>query len=256
MNTFINTENLVQGMIIIFMFFLCMLCLFAVVVIVRDIVRENGERRRERKVERSEIEEFKKLIEEFKLAKGYELGSKTVVPDPVPVAEPVKETTIQIPVAEVVEEETTDENAVSFSMTSLNMDEKYAMLSKEYKGFFDSIIKHVMSKEGIKENKRSGSYDYKIGSYKVLKMMIKRGEILCEFMFIDREINKYASTSGVKVKQSATVIKVIEPSGVGVVKDGIDMICDQIEDDKEYKRNLAREKRREKRKKQKEESVN
>ena len=83
--------------------------------------------------------------------------------------------------------------------------------------------------------------------YRVVRMMIKRGEIVCEFNFIDRDIIDYANASNVKMKQSATTIKVLEASAVGVAKDGIDLVCTQIAEDKEYKKELAREKRKEKR---------
>ncbi|MBP3322917.1 MAG: hypothetical protein J6M16_01840, partial [Clostridia bacterium] len=53
----------------------------------------------------------------------------------------------------------------------------------------------------------------------------------------------------VKMKPSATSVKVVEPSAVGVAKDGIDLVCQQIEEEKEYKKQLAKEKRREQRKK-------
>ena len=85
--------------------------------------------------------------------------------------------------------------------------------------------------------------------------MIKRSEIVCEFTFIDRDFLNYANTSGgeVKIKQSATAVRVTDASAVGVVKDGIDLVCTQIDADKEYKKELAREKRREKRRLAKEE---
>lgn len=235
MNAFMNMDNLFQTTIIIFMLFLCMLCLFAVVVIVRDIIHESGNQRRERRREERTIKEQVEVIKE--------------VPVEVKVVEtPHSEKVNDKPIEVIEETEENDDNAVMFSKNNLSITEKYAMLSGEYKGFFDAIVKHVLSKEGIKEFKRFGSYDYKIGSYKVLKISIKRGEIICEFVFIDRELINYVNTSGVKMKQSATIIKVNEPSGVGVVKDGIDMVCDQIEDDKEYKKNLSRLKRKEKRK--------
>ena len=55
------------------------------------------------------------------------------------------------------------------------------------------------------------------------------------------------------MKKSATTVRVSEGSAVGVVKDGIDLVCSQIAEDKERKKELAREKRREKRRLAKEE---
>ena len=133
------------------------------------------------------------------------------------------------------------------------MAEKYAMLSTEFKRYFDDIIRHALSKEGVSELKRNSAYDYKLGSYRVLRITIKRGEIVCEFNFIERDFKNYASEASVKVKQLGTVVKVTETSAVGVVKDGIDLVVSQIAADKEYKKQLAREKRREKRRRAKEE---
>jgi hypothetical protein len=50
------------------------------------------------------------------------------------------------------------------------------------------------------------------------------------------------------MKQSATAVRVLDASAVGVAKDGIDLVCTQIADDKQFKKELAKEKRREKRK--------
>ena len=155
-----------------------------------------------------------------------------------------------------MEEAVEDEGAVAFSTHTLTIEEKYATLSSEFKRYFDDIIKHALSKEGVKEFKHTGSYDYKIGVYRVVRLMIKRGEIVCEFRFIDRDILDYANASNIKMKQSATTIKVTEASAVGAAKDGIDLVCTQIEEDKEYKKELAREKRKEKRRQAAEAAAN
>lgn len=54
-------ENMLQAVIVVFMLFLCALCLFAVVVIARDIVHESAKARRER--EREEREDRLSAIE-------------------------------------------------------------------------------------------------------------------------------------------------------------------------------------------------
>ena len=83
-----------------------------------------------------------------------------------------------------------------------------------------------------------------------MRVAIKRGEIVCEFVFIDPDFKNYADNVNVKMKQSATKIKVTEPSAVGVAKDGIDLVCQQIAEEKERKKALAREKRNERRREQ------
>lgn len=254
-------ETMLQAVVVVFMLFLCSLCLFAVIVIVRDIIYENAKIRREREAERANAEA--PVHEPVQVVVQ---PAPVVVPAPAPVAEPapVVETKVEepAPVEESAPEEAEeiaatedDPDAVSFSRVSLTMEEKYAALSTEFKRYFDDIVRHALSKEGVKESKQSGAYVYKIASYKVLKMMIKRSEIVCEFTFIDRDFLNYANTSGgeVKIKQSATAVRVTDASAVGVVKDGIDLVCTQIDADKEYKKELAREKRREKRRLAKEE---
>lgn len=271
------SENVLQVMLIAFMFFLCALCLFAVIVIARDIVYESAKNRRDR--EREERLERLEARERLKLQEA----KPTLEQAAKPLAEPEKtceesepnpgEKTPEVveesvaPLAEVAatddivedredqddqEEQEVEDGAVSFNRVNLTLEEKYATLSSEFKRFFDDIVKHALSKSGVKEFKKSGSYDYKIGAYKVLKLTVKRGEIVCYFNFIDRDFNSYANESNVKIKQSATVVRVLEASAVGVVKDGVDLVCQQIAEDKDRKRALANEKRREKRRLQKE----
>lgn len=247
-------EGMLQAVVVVFMLFLCSLCLFAVVVIVRDMIYENAKTRRERAREDRDYERVLKALEEAadKTPEAIPVVAQPVVveaPEPtvVVVEAPAKETPAPVEEAPALEEAVEDEGAVVFSANTLTMEEKYATLSSEFKRYFDAIIKHALSKEGVKEFKHNSSYDYKIGSYRVVRMMIKRGEIVCEFRFIDRDIIDYANASNVKMKQSATTIKVLEASAVGVAKDGIDLVCTQIAEDKEYKKELAREKRKEKR---------
>ena len=82
---------------------------------------------------------------------------------------------------------------------------------------------------------------------RLVRMSIKRGEIVCEFVFIDRNFKNYASQADLKFKSSGTVIKVTEASAVGVAKDGIDLVFNQILEEREYKKQLAKERRRAKR---------
>ncbi len=231
-------EGMLQTVIVVFMLFLCALCLFAVVVIVRDIISENAKARRER--EREERE----WLRQQKLQEAEDAKAVPVVAEPAvevkpvdPEPEPEKE--------ETVEEPDTD---VSFNTNVLTIEDKYAALAYELKVCFNDIIQHALSKEGVKEIKHTASYDYKIGAYRVVRIMIKRGEIVCEFNFIDREVLNYANASNVRMKQSATVLRVSDADAIDAVKEGIDLVCTQIAEDKEYKKQLAKEKRREKRK--------
>jgi len=253
-------EGMLQAVVVVFMLFLCSLCLFAIIVIVRDIIHENAKNRRARdmaeiyeRLDAAELADFiMKSGANRKEEKEPEAPApvKEVMPEPVPQTPVV----VEIPEPEQPAEETPegivlseDENAVIFSRHTLTLEEKYATLSTEFKRYFDEIIRHATSKEGVREIKTANYYDYKNGSYKVLRLTIKRGEIVCEFQMLDRDFLNYASSSNVKMKQSATAIKVTEAAVVGAIKDCIDLVCLKIAEDKEHKKNLAKEKRRERR---------
>ena len=233
-------EFMLQAVVVIFMLFLCALCLFAVVVIARDIVRESASNKKDADAQKStEEKEPVQVVVQPVLS--------TAVPAPV-VEEPVAPV-VEEPVAPIMEEVATAETSdsvsgVVFSKVSLTMAEKYAALSSEHKRYFDQIVKYALSKEGVTEAKYNSAYDYKIGTYRVVRMTIKRGEIVCEFNFIDRDFKNYASEASVKVKSAGTTVKVTEKLAVGVVKDGIDLVVTQIAADKEYKKALARERRK------------
>ena len=235
-------EQALEITLTFFMIFLCMLCLFSVLVIARDIIREAASQSRKKKNDKEE--------QVVTVVKEIEVPAKVVVPAPVEeeVAAPVIED-VPAPV-EIVEEH--DDSEVTFNKTRLTMAEKYEALSSLYKEFFDAIVKHALSKEGVKEFGNNNYTDYKIGAHRLVRMMIKRGEVVCEFIFIDKDFKNYANANNVKMKPSATTVKINEPAAVGVAKDGIDLVCQQIEEEKEYKKQLAREKRREQRQKAKE----
>lgn len=277
-------EVMLQAVVIVFMLFLCSLCLFAVIVIVRDIIYETARTRRERE-ERAEEREREKERElarekerEEEKAREKEREAERAAEKPTESEKAPETDAAEAPAAETSEPdverldeavgtaalngetgeaatvaETADAanpNSVAFSTHVFTMEEKYGILSSEFKRYFDSIVRHALSKPGVKELKHTNSYDYKDGAYRVLRIMIKRGEIVCEFHFIDKDFKKYANASNVRMKKAATTVRVLEASAVGVVKDGIDLVCTQIAEDKEYKKELARAKRREKRRKQ------
>ncbi len=252
-------EVMLQAVVVIFMLFLCSLCLFAVIVIVRDIIHENAKTRRERLKDETAPEKEPQLPPitvqltapvmpqpEKEVNEVVDNKPEEKVEEKLEVVEEAKE--VQLPQAE--EAVTVDGNAVVFSKHTLTMAEKYAQLSSQYKKYFEEIARHALSKQGVRELKLNSSYDYKDASYRVVRLSIKRGEIIAEFIFIDKDFMNYANASDVKIKQSATQIKVIDSNSVGVVKDGIDLVVSQIAEYKEYKRKLANEKRREKRKKE------
>lgn len=285
-----NALLIVVSIFMLFLCALCVFAVFVIVRDILREAREDRENRKrstekENKVAPESIREDKEEIKEEAIsttadavvdvpetkpideADDYILPEEpavTVVEEPIVVEPIIVEPIAEEPVAvepteesavasvdESVEEEV-DPSAVSFSRVNLTCEEKYQMLSAEFKRFFDEIVNYALSKPGVKELRKSGYYDYKIGAYRVLRASIKRGEIICQYTPIDEDFISYAEDSGVKIKRSDITIKVSEAVAVGAAKDSIDLIYSQIEADKARKKELALEKRRERRRRAKE----
>jgi hypothetical protein len=163
------------------------------------------------------------------------------------VAEPIVETVVEEPVAEPVVEEvvaTDDESKVTFSTGQQTLDEKYLELSSEEKGWYDEVIKYASAVEGSKRFKNARYEEYKVGKNRLVRLLIKRGVINCEFILQNSNFRNYVNENKISVSQSATVIRIDSAATVDAVKDSINIVVAAINEEKEYKKQLAREKRK------------
>lgn len=227
-------EGFLQITLGVIILFFCGLCIYSIIRMLRDTTENREQPTREREVEHIDSAELSEII----------TRTATALADAKSTAQEDKPT-------EAFSD--TAEGGVVFSKHSPSMEEKYAALSPQLKIYFDEIVSHAVSKDGTVEHKFAGHYDYKIGAYRLLRITVKRGEILCELRFLDREVLEYLSESEVKIKQSASSIRVSSPAAVVAVREGIDLVFSQITEDREYKKSLAREKRRERQRKTREE---
>lgn len=225
-------EGFLQITLGLIMLFFCVLCTYSIIAMLRDATEKKDQPESDPEVEHIDSAELSEIITRTATALADAKG-KTL-----PMQNEMSE----------VDEPVDIDNAVVFSKHTPTMEEKYGSLSPELKAYFDEIVSHALSKEGAKECKCANYYDYKIGAYRLLRITVKRGELICELRFIDREVLDYLSESEVKIKQSASSVRVSSPAAVVAVRDGIDLVSSQIIEDREYKKNLAREKRRERRK--------
>lgn len=233
---------------IVFMAFVSVVCLFAVLVITRDIIRESAAGARERRL-------AKKEEREALMAKRLEQQ---------PVAQPVKEEKAEVKVEEKVEEvvatevaepaeEVALDGAVTFSADKgQTLDDKYHALTSDNKNYYDDIIKYASAVEDSKRFKNMRYEEYKIGSSRIVRLTIKRGVIHCEFMMQNMNFKNYVAENKISVRQSATVIKVTDGEVVQTVKDTIDIVVKAIAEEREFKKQLAREKRRQRKAEQEE----
>jgi hypothetical protein len=168
-----------------------------------------------------------------------------VVEEPVVAAveEPVEEAPVEeAPVEETVEEA---DGTISFSTnTQQTLEQKYLALSGEQKSWYDEIIKYASNVEGSKRFKNARYEEYKVGKNRLVRLLIKRGTIHCEFLLQNSDFKNYISENKIAVKQSATTIIVDSAATVDAVKSSIDIAVAAIAEEKEYKKKLARERRK------------
>ena len=157
-----------------------------------------------------------------------------------PVAE---EAAAEEPAAEEAAEE--DENAVVFRASNdETLEDRYLALSSEEKGYYDTILFHAVGKEGSKRNRNTKYEDVKIGNTRLVRLRIKRGVIICEFTLYNTDFKNYINENKLSVKQAPTILKVTDEAAVQAAVDSIDMVVTHIAEEKEYKKQLAREKRK------------
>ena len=239
-------------MFMVFMSLVSVMSLFSVLVVLRDIVKEILAARREKANNAASlIEEMERII-----AKANANEEKAV--EPAPVAEVIAEVPVQAePEVEPVAEEPAEaepeaeesaeeaEGTISFSTTQRQtLEEKYLALSAQQRGWYDEIIKYAAAVEGSKRYKNVRYEEYKVGKNRLVRMLIKRNTVVCEFILHNSDFKNYISENKITVKQSATTMLVDSDATVDAVKNSIDIVVAFIAEEKEHKKMLARERRK------------
>ncbi len=226
----------------VFMVIVSIMSLFAVMVVFRDIVKEILAARKEKNsADRSIIQQAEKIVAEAE--------AKCTCAEPVAEAPAVEEIA-----EEPAEEQSSDEEdkaaqdaegTISFSAgQQQTLDEKYLELPSEARGWYDEIIKYASAVEGSKRVKNARYEEYKVGKNRLVRLLIKRGIINCEFILHNSDFKNYVNENKISVKQSATTMLVETAATVDAVKNSIDIVVAAIAEEKEYKKQLARERRR------------
>lgn len=246
----------------VFMVVVSVMSLFAVMIVFRDVVQEVLASRRERTgVEKDILKHAERIIAEAEAkekAEVKEAVTVVAVAEPAPVVEPVAEPEPVIeaiaevpaeaedPAEEMPAEEAVDpEGMISFAKgQQQTLDEKYLALTQEAKGWYDEIIKYASAVEGSKRFKNARYEEYKVGKNRLVRMLIKRGVINCEFILHNSDFKNYVNENKISVKQAATTMLVESAATVGAVKNSIDIVVAAIAEEKEYKKQQARERRR------------
>ena len=98
--------------------------------------------------------------------------------------------------------------------------------------------------EGSKRFKNARYEEYKVGNTRLVRMLIKRGVITCELIVPNNSFKSYVSENKLSVKIAPTVIKVLDEATVQAVKDSIDIVMQTAAEERELKKQLAKERRK------------
>lgn len=233
----------------VFMVVVSVIALFAVMVVLRDIVKEILDARKKEKNCKCN-EEPAKVEEAPAPAPAPVVVPAPVKPTPIVEEKPAEEPTpaeepakAEEPVAE--EPAAEEDGKVSFAAgQQQTIDEKYLELSNEAKGWYDEIIKHAAIVEGSKRFKNARYEEYKLGNSRLVRMLIKRGVVHCEFILHNSDFKNYVNENKISVRQAATTMRIDSKSSVDAAKNSIDIVVAAIAEEREYKKQLAREKRK------------
>ena len=159
--------------------------------------------------------------------------------------QPAEEESVMPAVATEEAQPELSEGTVAFSATKETIDERYLALPNDYKNYYDEIVKHAASIEKSKRYKNARYEEYKVGKNSLVRMLIKRGLVVCEFVIPNFDFRNYVNDNKVAIKQAPITLKVIDESKLQIAKDTIDIAVKAIEEEKEYKKEQARQRRRE-----------
>ena len=138
----------------------------------------------------------------------------------------------------------TDDTVTFSSEKALTIDDKYVELSTEQKNYYDQIVEYASKVEGSRRFKNARYEEHKVGKNRLVRMLIKRGQIVCEFILPNNDFKNYVSENKLKIKSAPTVLKIADESSVQIAKDSIDIAVKAIAEEKEIKRQQTRERRK------------
>ncbi len=205
---------------IVFMSFVSLVCLFAMLVVTRDLIWSGREKREDKD----------------------NAQSQPTTPEPIP-AEPEPTPTEPEP---VVTDAAQEEVAVTFAPGNRKtLSEAYAELPRKFRDFYDEVAKHAENTPGVSRHIKNDNYEeWKINSSRLVRLKIRRGVVLAEFNLQNSDMKEHIAESKIDVKQSATVVKLEDRLAVQFVIESIDLVVKVIEEENERKKEERAQARR------------
>ncbi len=140
-----------------------------------------------------------------------------------------------------------EENTAEFvKPRTETLDEKYTKLSQEQKAFYDEIVAYAAQVGGCKHIKNDRYEEYRSGNTRLVRVLIKRGSVVCEYLMPNDNFKRYVAGNKVKVKSSPVSLRIVSEDTLQAAKDSVDIAKKIIDDEKAYKKEQAKIRRAEK----------
>ncbi len=200
-----------NSLIIIIMIIVIIMTIFSLIIVIRDLILDN----KERKKIIIEVKKDQQIIEENK--QNIKLDNLTT-------------------------EKTINENNIKtfLALPKLTHLEKYMLLNEEKKSWYDEIINYAKEKENVKHRLTENYEDVKLYSKRVIRMVIKREEIICEFILGNNRFNDYMKQKNLNVKILPTQLKIDSIEAKDAAKESIDLTIHSIMEERNLKKELKK----------------
>lgn len=170
-------------------------------------------------------------------------ATEAVVAEEVEESTPV-ETAEEVTEADEATEAELNGDSVTFSAAKETLSQKYDALPDELKDYYGQIVATASAVEGNRCFKNDRYEEYKVGKNRIVRLLIKRGVIVCEFVIANNDLRNYMSDNKLKLKQAPTTLKVFDEATLAAAKATMEIAVKAIEDEKAYKKEQARAKRK------------
>ena len=121
---------------------------------------------------------------------------------------------------------------------------KYLALSSEQKAWYNEIADYAGNVDEVKYVTTGGYDEYRLHGKRIVRLLIKRGTVIAEFIIANPNFSRYVSTNKISVKQSATSLKILSAKDVGAAKDSIDIAVREIREEREEAKLRQKQRRR------------
>ena len=123
--------------------------------------------------------------------------------------------------------------------------DKYAALSSEARMRYDSIVAYILANPDCKKVEASNAVTFKCKTDKIVRVMIKRGVVILNFLLANTDLNRFVREEGIKtIKINPVVIKLETDSDLVLAKQTADITIENIREEQQYRKERNRELRR------------